>query len=259
MERTFDAVAPIYEKLRPGYCPQLYQMIFDYSGVDAASNVMEIGIGGGQAAPPFLQTGCRLTAVELGENFSQLCKEKFRAYPKFQMITGRFEDADLEEGAYDLIYAASAFHWIPEEVGYSKVFSLLRPGGSFARFANHPFRGKGNPALCEEMDRIYERYYYRYYQKPPKKPVEYTEEEAKRRAAIAERYGFRDIRHALFHRTRVLSAAEYRMLLGTYSDHIAIEEKIREEFFASVEKAVERRGGAIAIDDVMDLQLARKP
>lgn len=122
MERTFDAVAPIYEKLRPGYCPQLYQMIFDYSGVGSDSNVMEIGIGGGQAAPPFLQMGCRLTAVEIGENFSRLCREKFRAYPKFQMITGRFEDAELEEGAYDLIYAASAFHWIPEEVGYSKVF-----------------------------------------------------------------------------------------------------------------------------------------
>lgn len=31
--------------------------------------------------------------------------------------------------AYDLIYSASAFHWIPEEIGYTKVYKALKPGG----------------------------------------------------------------------------------------------------------------------------------
>ena len=45
-------------------------------------------------------------------------------------------------------------------------------------------------------------------------------------AKIAEKYGFADIKHALFHRTRIFSASEYCALLGTYSDHIAIKETI---------------------------------
>ena len=154
-EQTFDTVASTYEKLRPGYCDELYKMIFDYSNVNQFSNVVEVGMGGGQATMPFLKSGCLLTAVEIGENFSRLCKEKFSAYPKFDVITNRFEDVSFEDGVYDLVYSASAFHWVPEEIGYSKVFSMLRDGGVFARFANHPFRDKGNPSLCEEIDNIY--------------------------------------------------------------------------------------------------------
>lgn len=255
---TFDTVASTYEKLRPGYCDELYKMILDYGNVNQFSNVVEVGIGGGQATLPFLKTECSLTAIEIGENFSKLCQEKFNAYPKFNVITGRFEDIQLEEGAYDLVYSASAFHWVPEKLGYSKVFSMLRSGGVFARFANHPFRGKENPALCEEIDNIYTQYYYKYYDKTPETPTEYTEENAKERAAIAKKYGFHDIQYALFHRTRTFSAAEYSMLLGTYSDHIAIEKAIRNEFFSKIEETIKRHGNKITVYDVMDLQLARK-
>ena len=62
-----------------------------------------------------------------------------------------------------------------------------------------------------------------------------------------------------FHRTRTFSAAEYRTLLGTYSDHIAIEETIRTAFFTEIEQAIQRRGGTITLYDTIDLQLVRKP
>ena len=48
-------------------------------------------------------------------------------------------------------------------------------------------------------------------------------------------------------------------LLGTYSDHIAIEESERKIFFAKIEAAIERHGGTITINDTLDLELARKP
>lgn len=56
LEWTFDTKASLYEKLRPGYVNELYQDIFDYIPVNEASNVVEVGIGGGQATLPFLQT-----------------------------------------------------------------------------------------------------------------------------------------------------------------------------------------------------------
>jgi len=51
---------------------------------------------------------------------------------------------------------------------------------------------------------------------------------------------------------------EYVTLIGTYSDHIAIEEKIRLEFFYEIENAIKRHDGEITIFDTIDLQLARK-
>jgi len=70
--------------------------------------------------------GCRLTAIEYGTRFSELCKEKFTGYPKFSIITGKFEDIDSREDVYDLVFSATAFHWIPEELGYPKVYSILK-------------------------------------------------------------------------------------------------------------------------------------
>ena len=88
--------------------------------------------------------------------------------------------------------------------------------------------------------------------------TEYSEAQAQERANIASKYGFEDIQYALFYRKRIFSAKEYVQLLGTYSDHIAIEEKVRTQFFSKIEKAINDHGGSITIYDTMDLQLARK-
>jgi len=259
LEWTFDTVSGVYEKFRPGYVPELYEMLFAYRPVGSESRAVEIGIGGGQATLPVLQTGCEVTAVEYGANFSELCREKFQAYPQFSVITGKFEETALPENTYDLVYSASAFHWIPEEIGYRKVYSILKSGGVFARFANHPYPDKGRPELSEEIQKLYRKYYYPFHQKKPSTPKEFTAQQAEERAKIAEAYGFTDIQYALFHRTRTFTASEYRTLLGTYSDHIAIEESIRNAFFSEVEEVIQRFGGEITLYDTIDLQLARKP
>jgi len=259
LEWTFDTVAGKYAKLRPGYVDELYQMIFDYITIDSSSNVVEVGIGGGQATPPILQTGCNLTAVEYGENFSKLCEEKFKEYKNFSVITDRFENVSFPDGNYDLVYSASAFHWVPEEIGYPKVYDMLKSGGVFARFANHPYRDKGNLALSNAIDELYAKYYCKYYGRDIKLEKEYTEEQAMQRAEIARKYGFTDIKHALFYRTRMFSAKEYIELLGTYSDHIAMEEPLRTEFFSKIKETINQYGGSFTIYDTIDLQLARKP
>lgn len=259
LEWTFDTVASTYAKLRPGYVDDLYRALFGYIALNESSNAVEVGIGGGQASQPILRTGCKLTAVEYGGNFSELCREKFKEYPNFSVITGKFEDVDFNAGEYDLVYSASAFHWVPEEIGYPKVFSMLKSGGAFARFANHPYRDKGKPALSEEIDELYDAYYYKFYNKKREELMEYSGEQARERALIAKKYGFDDIRYELFFRTRTFSAKEYGALLGTYSDHIVIDDEIRTEFFSKIEEAIDRHGGTITIYDTIDLQLARKP
>ncbi len=258
LEWTFDTVVSTYEKLRPGYVKELYQTLFDYIPIDENSHVVEVGSGAGQATAPILMTGCQLTAVEYGEQFSELLKEKFKEYQNFSVITGKFEDTVFEDNTFDLVFSASAFHWVPEKIGYEKVFSMLKNGGVFARFANHPYCDKGNLALSQEIDEIYDRYYNRYYNKERETISEYTKQQAKERAMIANKYGFSDIRYELFYRERVFCAKEYIELLGTYSDHIAIEENIRAEFFAKIEETINKYGGTITVYDTIDLQLARK-
>ncbi|SEH42655.1 Methyltransferase domain-containing protein [Ruminococcus flavefaciens] len=259
LKRTFDSVSSAYDKMRPGYVGELYQKIFGYVHIDKNSRAVEVGSGSGQATKPVLDTGCDLTAVEYGENLSELLRENFKGYPNLTVMTGKFEDMTFSENTYDLVFSATAFHWIPEETGYRKVFSMLRQGGAFARFANHPCISKKDNALAQAIEDVYDKYYYSYY--PEKKrgtAAEYTAEQSEKTANISGKYGFTDIQFHLFYRERVFTADEYIQLLGTYSDHIAIEKGVREEFFSSIKEAVNAHGGRLVISDTLDLQLARK-
>ena len=256
LEWTFDTVVSAYEKFRPSYPDELYEMILNYTTINESCYAVEVGIGGGQATLPILKTGCNLTAIEYGRGFSELCKEKFKEYPNFSVLTNKFEDTPFENNKYDLVYSATAFHWIVESIGYEKVFSMLKSGGVFARFANHPYPAKDNLPLFEKIQGIYGEYYHN---KNQKSPTEYADERAAQIAKIAKKYGFANIKYALFNRTRIFSASDYCALLGTYSDHIAIEETIRKKFFSKIEDAINNYGGTITVYDTIDLQLARKP
>ena len=255
---TFDTAVSNYDKMRPGYVDEIYQAIFKYVPIDENSNVVEVGSGSGQATLPVLKTGCKLTAVEYGENFSELLKSKFKAFPKFSVVTGKFEEVSLEEDAFDLIFSATAFHWVPEKEGYEKVYRMLKKGGAFARFANRPRNCQNEPELGEEIQELYNEYYNKQHNIKSGTKKWFTEEDAKAISLIPEKYGFTDIKYFLFYRERVFTASEYTKLLGTYSDHIAIEESVRKEFFSKIEDAINRHGGTITISDTLDLELARK-
>ena len=253
LETTFNTVYSEYDRWRPTYVKELYEDIFAAKEVNETSNVLEVGIGTGQATLPILETSCALTAIELGDKLAEYSKEKFRSFNKFQVINIAFQDYECTPNTYDLIYSASAFHWIPEEIGYTKVYNLLKSGGVFARFANHPYKDK----LRTEIHIVFEKIYAKY-MPGSLAGDEYSEENAKERANIAKKYGFTDISYKLYHRTRTFTAEEYTLLLGTYSDHIAIEEKIRMKFFDEIRQAINDNGGLITLYDTIDLQLARK-
>lgn len=158
METMFNEAAAEYDRWRPAYPAELYTDIFAYQPIGKNSRVLEIGIGTGQATPPILKTGCRLTAVELGEQLAALSSKKFETHPNFEVNNIAFQDFSCADDTFDLVYSATAFHWIGEEIGYPKVLGMLKRGGTFARFANHPYRDKGNEQLHLAIQKVYAKY-----------------------------------------------------------------------------------------------------
>lgn len=254
LETTFNSIYYEYDKWRPTYVPELYKSIQEFKHIDKSTIALEIGIGTGQATLPILETGCLITAVELGDKLAQYTKKKYVDYKNFQVINTMFQDYTNEPNSFDLIFSASAFHWIPEKIGYEKVYALLKPGGVFARFANHPFKDKGREEMFDAIQELYKEY-----MPGSSADKEYDEENAKKRSDIAKKYGFINTTYRIYKRTRTFSAKEYISLLGTYSDHIAIEQQKREAFFSKIQKVIEEYGNEITLYDTIDLQLARKP
>lgn len=89
-------------------------------------------------------------------------------------------------------------------------------------------------------------------------PKEYCEDEAKKLAQIAEKYGFVDTKYNLYHMTKDFTADEYMGLLNTYPDHMEIEKTNREKLFNGIHTAMNKNGGVITVYYTMDLELARK-
>ena len=134
---TFNEDAANYDRWRPRYVPELFAAVLRYAG--APGKALEIGMGTGQATEPFLQAGWQVTGVERGERLAAFAREKFRHQPQLQVVQGDFLTCPLE-GPFDLFYAATAFHWLPEDRAFPRVKELLRPGGAVALFWNHPSR-----------------------------------------------------------------------------------------------------------------------
>lgn len=107
---TFNEDAENYDRYRPTYPPELFRDIFVYSGVGVGSSLVEIGVGTGQATKPFLEAGCIVCGVELGDKLSAFAAEKFRGNGNFTIHCGDFMEFPIKDASVDLVYSATAFH-----------------------------------------------------------------------------------------------------------------------------------------------------
>ena len=252
-EKTFNNSAIDYDNSRPFYVKELYNDIFEYIPLNAQSNVLEIGLGTGKATLPILETKCRLTGIEPGEDLVNLAKARYKNYPNFTIRTQTLQDYVCDDELFDFIYAATAFHWIPEEYGYKRVYQLLKSGGAFARFAYHAGSDKGRRELTDEIQALYAKYMNR-----TGTPKEFGEADAEKLAQIAAKYGFVQEKYKLYHTTKDFTADEYMKLLKTYPDHMRLEETGRKKLFDGIHSAIENNGGVMTVYYTMDLELAKK-
>lgn len=133
---TFDTEPEFYDRFRPGYADNAFGRIIELTTLSDDARVLEIGSGAGQATLPMAERGYDLTAIEPGTNLADLTRKKLRPFPNARVITDKFEDVELPNESFDLIYSAMALHWVPEKMRFTKPHQLLKPGGYLAVLSN---------------------------------------------------------------------------------------------------------------------------
>lgn len=238
---TFDRVAQRYEKARPGYPEPLFDEIIALSGIPDDGRILEVGCGTGKATRSFARRGYAMHCLELGANMAALAAHNCEPYPEVQIEVTSFEDWPLEKAAFDLVFAAQAFHWIPQEIAYSKSAAALKPGGTLALFWNlYP---PMESSLRRELDAIYQR----------NVPELSSRATARTPAVMIEEIvnDFDDSGYfdpavvEQFPWSATYSADRYVDLLSTYSDHISLPESTRQALLTDIRALIDANGGEI--------------
>jgi SAM-dependent methyltransferase len=127
---SFGVMAKAYERFRPGYPVELFDLVMAYAG-QPVRTALEIGAGTGKATRLFAQRGVTVTATE--PDGAMLAELRKHVPPNVKTVQAAFEDLQPAE-RYGLAYAAAALHWTSPEGRWSRVAALLEPGGVFASF-----------------------------------------------------------------------------------------------------------------------------
>jgi SAM-dependent methyltransferase len=254
---SFDQVAELYERARPGYPDDLVADLADAARLGPGSRVLEIGPGPGKLSVPLAERGVRLTALEPGGNLAAIARRRLAGYPLAEVVVGKFEDWPAPSEAFDLVAAASSFHWLDPAVRASRAVAALRPGGTLAVIdAYWGVRvDSGDDAFSLASQECYARWDPEH---DPDYPGPALAELPERNEELAFCTGIEvvSLRRYVCHRR--YSAAEYRDLVGTFSNVIGLDEGSRAGLLGCLTELISRLGGTLERHDVYDLWLAGK-
>jgi SAM-dependent methyltransferase len=123
---SYGRDAERYDRSRPAYPHELIARIVAASpGVD----VLDVGCGTGIAARQFQSLGCRVLGVEPDPRMAEFARHR-----GLETHVARFEDWDPVGRRFDVVAAATAWHWINPVAGANKAADVLRARGRIAAF-----------------------------------------------------------------------------------------------------------------------------
>ena len=156
--RVFNEVPELYDRVRPTYPDELFADLVAITGMGSRSSVLEVGCGTGQATRSLAALGCSVTAVEPGAGMAALARERFAGLGNVEVENSTFEEWDDGGRRFDVLVAASSWHWVDPSVGWRRAHDVLRPGGWMALLGNVVVRRPGEPEVYAETADLHERF-----------------------------------------------------------------------------------------------------
>lgn len=155
LRTTFDQAAASYQDARPGYPDALYADLPALTGLRPPARLLEVGCGPGKATLPLARMGFPVTAVELGPALADEARRRLGRFPRVSVVTSSFEDWEPSQDAcFDLVYAATAWHWVDRPSGVARrarktrcpaAGALAGPTARCSSAPPRPKRSEGTP------------------------------------------------------------------------------------------------------------------
>ena len=219
--------------------PNCFDELVRLAGLAAGSRLLEVGCGTGKATIPLARRGFLITSTELGAELAAQARRNLAGIGGAAVVQEAFETWQPPAGpGYDLVFAATSWHWIDPAVRYRKAWEVLRPGGHLAFWsAAHVFPEGGDPFFAE-LQHVYDEIG----EGLPEGAVWYRPGELPDERAEIEASGlFTDVAVRQFGWEISYDAEGYLRLLDTFSGHIAMEPWQRDRLYGAIRERLASR------------------
>jgi len=248
----FDQIAEQYDTYRPAYPEPLIEAIIDRTGIDGGSSLLEIGSGTGKATRMLAERGFQVHCIEPGANLIRVAERHLERYPRVTFENTTLEKWEISENTFDVVFSASAFHWVSKETGYSRVDRALKEGGYLALFWNNS--DNSHTDLCIEINRVYDRCV-------PEMQRDHNSAQYHIQQREDELKGcglFDYLMTARYPWQRRYTTEQYIGMLNTHSSHLSLPEEKRKCLYQGIEEVIDRHAGVMVKSYLAVLYLAQK-
>lgn len=251
----YSQVADAYNRARPRYSMQLVSRAVELAQVHRDAILLEVGCGPGTATTSFAQLGFSMVCLEPSLEASQLARQNCAHYPDVEVKNTTFEEWDLEPGKFNAVLSATAFHWIPAEIGYPKAADALQDKGSLILMLN--MQAQPDYEVYQVLHQVYQIH------APSLGQYETRETQEKNFRSFGnfaiDSGRFQDLVSEELVCEVSYSVDDYLTLLSTYSPYIALEQEKRDSLFAGLREALEKKcGGSVEVSFLSGFHVARK-
>lgn len=228
---TFDSVAATYHGARPDYPSELFDDLARHAALSDGGRLLEVGCATGKATLPLARRGFRISCLEPGPALAAEARRNLAAFD-VELIEAYFEDWEPPAPSpYELVFAATAWHWVDPATRYERAWRALRPGGHLAFWsAEHHFPADFDPFFTQ-IQVVYDEVNQGLPPGTPWPPAPQLPDHTDEIAAS----GYFDVSFVRQYEWEVVYDADgYIALLSTFSGHIAMQPWQRERLFAEI-------------------------
>lgn len=129
--RIFGSVAEDYERRRPGYP----DVALDWLLPTGARRVADVGAGTGKLTRSLLARGLEVVAVEPDPAMLAVLR---RELPTAETVHSGADRLTIPDDSVDMVLAAQAWHWFPQQAAFAEARRVVRPGGRLGLIAHAP-------------------------------------------------------------------------------------------------------------------------
>jgi SAM-dependent methyltransferase len=133
--RSFDRVAEVYDRTRElprGVPERVADRVIAATRVSQRSRFLEVGVGTGRIALPFLERGYRYTGVDIAERMMDRLRAKVRDREvDLTLVNADVAAMPFESGEFDVVMAVHVLHLLAEwRAALKEMQRVLSPDGS---------------------------------------------------------------------------------------------------------------------------------